>query len=123
MPKRRWAGRVGPFDDPARDAVGDAFGLFARALIAREEKKTPPFFGAHAKHVRAVTLGRGAPVLREWATAFEHDVGRVERLVKQRRDCTLESRSCAEVARAVPDQPTIVAINREPRANTDIDGE
>ena len=62
-------------------------------------------------------------MLGERAAAFEDDVGRIERLVEQGGDRRLESRGCAEVAGAVPDKATVVAVDGEAGAYADVDSE
>ena len=83
--------RVRPVDDAARERVGDAFRLFARALIARKEKYAAPFLGAHALNAGAVPLAQRRPVLGERAATFQYDVRRVEGLVQQSGNRALES--------------------------------
>ena len=62
-------------------------------------------------------------MLGQRAAAFEDDVGRIERLVEQRGDGALEPRRCAEVARTIPDEATVVAVDGEASAYADVDSE
>ena len=62
-------------------------------------------------------------MLGQRAAAFEDDVGRIECLVEQGGDGALEPGSCAEVARTIPDEATVVAEDGEASAYADVDGE
>ena len=62
-------------------------------------------------------------MLGERSTAFEHDVARIERFVQEGGDGALESHGCAEVARAIPDEPAVVAVDGEAGAYADVDSE
>ena len=59
----------------------------------------------------------------EGPSAFEHDVSRIECFVKESGDAALESHGCAEVTRAIPDEPAVVAIDGEASAYADVDSE
>src|SRR5689334_2588909 len=62
-------------------------------------------------------------MLSEGPSAFEHDVSRIECFVKESGDAALESHGCAEVTRAIPDEPAVVAIDGEASAYADVDSE
>ena len=62
-------------------------------------------------------------MLGQRAAAFEDDVGGIKGFVEQRGDGALESCGCAEVARAIPDEATVVAVGGEASAYADVDGE
>ena len=118
---RTW--RVGPLDDAAGDGVRDPLRLLAGALVAWPEDETSPFLCAHAADMRAMALRRRRPMLGERTSALEHDVRWVERLVEERRDGAFEARGRAEIARAVPDEPPVIAVGRKPGAHADVDSE
>jgi len=70
-----------------------------------------------------MTLGCCGPMLGQRAAALEDDVDRIECLVEQGGDGALEPRSCAEVARTIPDEATVVAVDGEAGAYADVDSE
>ena len=62
-------------------------------------------------------------MLGQRAAALEDDVSRIEGFVEQGGDGALESRGCTEVPGAVPDEPTVVAVDGKAGAYADIDSE
>lgn len=112
-----------PIDDAAGQGIGTLLGLLAGAAQTWVEKVVPPRFGADLAYGNVSAFCLAGPYDGQRPTTFYNEIGQVVYVIKNLWDRQAQASSRAKVARPIPDEPAILAIEGQAGSDAQIDGQ